>query len=48
MPFVNNDSDKSKFHDRIFFPENFREKTQNLQKNSEKLGRHLAKSPTQQ
>jgi hypothetical protein len=27
MPFVNHDSDKSKYRDRIFFPENFREKT---------------------
>ncbi len=48
MNFVNHDSDKSKFCDRIFFPENFREKTKNLQKSSEKLGRHLAKSPTYQ
>jgi hypothetical protein len=31
-----------------FFSENFREKTKNLQKSSEKLGRHLAKSPTSQ
>jgi hypothetical protein len=37
MPFVNHDSDKTKYRDSIF-PENFREKTD--------LGWHLAKNPT--
>jgi hypothetical protein len=42
MPFVNHDSDKSKIFSMEFFSQNFREKTKNLKKNSEKLGRHLA------
>jgi hypothetical protein len=42
MPF---DSDKTKYRDRIFF-QKISEKKQNLQKNSEKLGWHLAKNPT--
>jgi hypothetical protein len=45
MPFVNHDSDKTKYRDKIFF-QKISEKKQNLQKNSEKLGWHLAKNPT--
>ena len=44
---MSHDSDKSKFRDRIFFRK-FQRKNENLQKSSEKLGRHLAKSPTYQ
>jgi hypothetical protein len=32
MQFVNHDSDKTKYRDRIFFPENFREKTEFTEK----------------